>query len=280
MKRLPTHQSGFTLAELLVALLIVGAITAASFNFYKAEHNNMIVQENVSDMQTSLRSSLDEIVRTTRNAGANLPSGISPILVTNTNPDTLEIRYAAMGCNATVGDHTQKQQANPIFVDKGSDLSCYTVGDKLFLWHTTLGFGEYFVVTKLSTNKGTGWEEIHHGLADLSVDPVFGDVIVKMQAHKYFIDQSNKDHPRLMRSINGEPAQIYADNITDFQARFVLTNGDSVQALAASDTVATALLSMFAHTELVDAEAVKFGNDGRRTRHLGTEVVLRNNRFK
>ena len=280
MKRILAHQTGFTLVELLVTLLIVGAITAASFNFYKNEHNNMIVQENVSDMQTSLRSSLDEITRTARNAGANLPDGISPISVSNTNPDTLEIRFAAMGCNVLVGDHTQKQNANPIHVEKGSDLSCFKDGDNIYLWHPTLGYGEYFIVTKTATNSGSGWEEVHHKLNDLSVDPSVGDILVSMQEFKYFIDNADVDHPRLMRSVLGGEPQIYADNISDFQVQFVLTKGDTVSVLAANDTVATALLSMAAHTEMVDVEAVKFGNDGRRKRQLATEVVLRNNRFR
>ena len=45
------NQSGFTLVEILIALLLATFVTMAAFRFYIAEHNNMIVQTNISDMQ-------------------------------------------------------------------------------------------------------------------------------------------------------------------------------------------------------------------------------------
>ncbi len=273
------NELGFTLIEALVAILLTGIVGAAAFEFFVIGHNNMLVQENVSDMQQNVRAGTDEIVRQLKNAGANLPKGIQPIYATNTNPDTLEIRYAAMGGSVEVGDHTQKKQANPIHVATTADLSQFQEGQQAYIWHANLNTGEWFTITKLATNNGVGWQEIHHGLSDLLNDPLPGDLIIALQQMRYYINRADTAHPTLMRIMNGSPAQIYADNIDDLQCSFRLSDGSTVQSISINDTVYVAGISLSSHTEQVDAEAAKFGHDGRRHRALATQVLLRNNRY-
>jgi prepilin-type N-terminal cleavage/methylation domain-containing protein len=64
--------AGFTLVELLIAVGITGAIAAAGFNFYASMHNSTLSQQDISDMQQTSRSCLDEITNTLRMGGYKL----------------------------------------------------------------------------------------------------------------------------------------------------------------------------------------------------------------
>ncbi len=68
------NSRGFTVIELLIALLITGIIAAAGFQFYIQMHNSALTQEEISDMQQSSRASLDEISKSLRMAGFKIGS--------------------------------------------------------------------------------------------------------------------------------------------------------------------------------------------------------------
>lgn len=70
-------QTGFSLLELLIALLITGAIAAAAFQFYVTMNQNVITQQEISEMQQISRSCLQEISKTVRMAGYMLQQ-VSP----------------------------------------------------------------------------------------------------------------------------------------------------------------------------------------------------------
>ncbi|MEW6051831.1 MAG: prepilin-type N-terminal cleavage/methylation domain-containing protein [Candidatus Zixiibacteriota bacterium] len=273
------NQHGLTLVELIIALGLGALVSVAAFEFYASQHNHMLVQENISDMQQSVRASVDEIIHNLRNAGANIPRAIGPIVSIDANPDTLEVRFASFGGSIDIGEHTQKAQANPIHVATGTNLSAYQAGDLVYFWHESQKQGEWFTVTKVSTNNGSGWEEVYHQGQDLLFDPVPGDKVIRMQQVRYFIDNSDTTHPRLMRSDNGGVPQIFADNIYDLQLQYMLSSRDTVQAVGPSDTVYVAHITVDALTEDSDFEATRVGHEGRRRRSLSTQVVLRNNRF-
>lgn len=68
-------QRGFTLIEILVAILLSSVIAASGFDFYKSMHGVTSSQEEVTEMQQNTRASIDEISRTLRMAGYKLPAG-------------------------------------------------------------------------------------------------------------------------------------------------------------------------------------------------------------
>lgn len=70
-------QAGFSLIELLIAVLITGVIAAAAFQFYITMNQNVITQQEISDMQQISRSCLQEISKTLRMAGYML-STVAP----------------------------------------------------------------------------------------------------------------------------------------------------------------------------------------------------------
>ena len=66
------HSAGYTIMELLVALVLTGIVAAAGFSFYVSMHNSALTQEDISNMQHTARSSLQEIAKTLRMAGYEL----------------------------------------------------------------------------------------------------------------------------------------------------------------------------------------------------------------
>jgi type IV pilus assembly protein PilW len=88
-----SRQGGATLIELLIALVLTGIITAAVMQTYVTQHENYLVQDDVTVMQQSSRACIDEMTRQIRMAGHHLPLGLDPIVAANTDPDTITITY-------------------------------------------------------------------------------------------------------------------------------------------------------------------------------------------
>ncbi len=73
MKRISVT-SGYTILEMLVAISLTALLAAGGFEFYVKMHNQSIAQEEISYMQHSCRTSLQEITKTLRMAGYKIPS--------------------------------------------------------------------------------------------------------------------------------------------------------------------------------------------------------------
>ena len=273
-RQLLRQESGMTIIELLIAAVLSAIVTGAALDFYVTQHENWITQENVSEMQQSLRVSAEELSSKLRNAGASLPEGLTGLTGKNTNPDTITIRYNSAPVSLSVGDHTQKRQANPIHVMRFSDLSGFAVGDRAYIYRPPSGPGEWFTITHLSDNAGTGWKEVHHGGQDLINDPMSGDVILKLSQVRYWIDRTTDIlHPRFMREINGT-AQVYADEVYDLQATYLKSDGTTVTQPALGDTIVSVDYTMAAHT--VKRTIKIAGAAGRLTRQTNSHIMLRN----
>lgn len=66
------NRRGFTVLEVLIAALLLGIISTAAFRFYARMHTQSNVQETISEMQTLVRASMQEVVSTLRTAGFKL----------------------------------------------------------------------------------------------------------------------------------------------------------------------------------------------------------------
>ncbi|UCE24737.1 MAG: prepilin-type N-terminal cleavage/methylation domain-containing protein [Candidatus Zixiibacteriota bacterium] len=87
---------GFTLIELLIALLITAVLAAAAFQFYITMQQQVVTQQDISDMQQVSRSCLQEIGKAVRMAGYmahTLPPGT---LAYEISGDSLTVN---MGCD-------------------------------------------------------------------------------------------------------------------------------------------------------------------------------------
>lgn len=273
-RQLLKQESGMTIVELLIAAVLSAIVAGGALDFYVAQHESWITQENVSEMQQSLRVSAEELSSKLRNAGASLPEGLTGLRASNTNPDTIAVRFNASPTSLTVGDPTSKRQAVPVHVLRYSDLGGFTVGERVYIYRPPNGPGEWFTVTRLADNAGTGWKEVHHQGQDLINDPETGDVILKLCEVRYWIDRTTDSlHPRLMRQVNGD-AQIYADEICDLQGRYVCSDGTIVDQPVAGDTIVAVDFSLAAQT--VKRTLKLAGTAGRLIRQTNSHVLLRN----
>ena len=85
---------GLTLIEVLIGLLLTGAVATFGFNYYRSQHEVYLAQTDISDRQGSLRSALTELSRQVRMAGYLVPGGDK--LRYSPGYDTLEIYLANM----------------------------------------------------------------------------------------------------------------------------------------------------------------------------------------
>jgi len=67
-------QRGVSLVELLIAVTLTVLIGAVMLEFYISQHNQYLVQEDISDMQQNARVAMDEITKNVRKAGYGLVS--------------------------------------------------------------------------------------------------------------------------------------------------------------------------------------------------------------
>ncbi|MBI2877302.1 MAG: prepilin-type N-terminal cleavage/methylation domain-containing protein [Candidatus Tectomicrobia bacterium] len=99
------HQAGFTMIELLIALVLASLVIGAAFNVFISQEKVYAVQDQVLELEQNLRAGMDLLVREIRMAGFGQPSwttintstGINyTIQVTDggSSPDTLNL----VGC--------------------------------------------------------------------------------------------------------------------------------------------------------------------------------------
>lgn len=67
--RSTTHMRGFTLVELLVAMVIATIVLAAIYGSYLVQQNHYLAQSQVTEMQQNIRAAMDLISRDIRMAG-------------------------------------------------------------------------------------------------------------------------------------------------------------------------------------------------------------------
>lgn len=65
-------QKGVSLVELLIAVTLTILMGAALVEFYLCQHNQLLLQEESSDMQQNIRIALEEITKNIRKAGYGL----------------------------------------------------------------------------------------------------------------------------------------------------------------------------------------------------------------
>jgi type IV pilus assembly protein PilW len=79
-----SKSNGFTLVELLVAMVITGIVSAAIFSTFLSQQKSYLIQEQVAEMQQNLRAAMNMTVRDIRMAGYS--QGVPGFGITDIRP--------------------------------------------------------------------------------------------------------------------------------------------------------------------------------------------------
>jgi prepilin-type N-terminal cleavage/methylation domain-containing protein len=266
--------AGFTLVEMVVATAILGMLVAAAMSLYQNQHKQWLIQEQIAEMQQSVRVSMDEVAWNMRMAGCGqFPLSLDPIKSTDANPDSLYLRENVNDCGMCIGKDVQSNT-----IHTRDDVGCFKPGTRAYIWDDA-GQSEWFTVDRVDTNFGMGWYEVHStvnldNIYDLADNPK----LIVITEHKYYIDQTtDAAHPALMRVINGLPAQVFAENVDDFQVVYFMKDGSTTSAPGSLYDVRAIQIELQARTERQDRDWTddEYG-DGYRRRTLVSRIDVRN----
>jgi type II secretory pathway pseudopilin PulG len=267
MKSCNNKSAGFTVVELIIALLIAVVIASAAMAIYVTQHKQLIVRDQATDMQADLRSAAAELASKVRLAGYKVPDGLSPLEARNTNPDTITITYDGGGLKDVRVEHTMPQPSSGLRCD-GHDISGLHENDRAYIWDPFAKTGEFFLVTDVLLAEAT----IQHNTLPLSRCYPAGSQVIKMKQFKYYLDNTDPDRPSLMMWTPQTGAQVYAENITDLNFRYVLSSGATVDVPIMPDMVREVIIEIDGRVDRAD-DGLVIDCEARR---LETRVLARN----
>jgi len=265
-------QQGTSFLEVMIALAIMGVITTAIFKLYVTSHKNYIVQDEVQFTQQNARATIDELARQIRMAGYDLPLGMSAIVSSNTDPDTIVINYRSNNCETYLSDSMSSATSD---IECATDVSCFRDGQWIFIFEPDSGGGEWFEISQVQTAS----KQIQHSTMALSKKYNKDAILISLNQVKFFIDKTaDPDYPTLMIELKGQAPQIYADNIIDLQFQYRMKNGILLDSLVLADDLREVLISVTGRSLNEDVDFDNFGvtDDSYRYRTFGTSVFLRN----
>lgn len=252
--------------EFLIALMLAGIVTTGAFALYNVQQKQWSVQDQVTDMQSSIRAAAEELTTKIRMAGYKVPDIIAPVLGSNTNPDTIVVVYDSEDLANVQLEHAMPQPAADLLCD-GHDLTGLNNGDQALIYDANAGTGEFFEATGVQYVSSI----IQHA-TPLSRAYPLGSKIMKLNRYKYYIDQSSVDHPNLMVRLGNNTPQIFAENITNLNFVYVLSSGHALDVPTTPALVREIRFSITGRTDRVDNEF----QTPYRARTLDTRVKVRN----
>lgn len=265
--RIAGSDFGFTVVEFLIAILLASIVTGSALSVYLTQHKQLLVQDEVSDMQANIRAAMMELTNSIRMAGYKVPDQVPAIIASNTNPDTIVILFDTDELQDCQIEWPMPQPSAELRAD-GHDLTGLYDDDWAFIYDPNTKTGEFFLVTHVQYASS----HIQHNTMPLSKAYPAGSKIMKLNRYKFYIDQSDANHPNLMIQVAGRAPEIYAENITNLNFQYILSNGSVVDVPASPFMIREVAV-------LVDARNNKPDNEFQtpyRTRSLNTRVKVRN----
>jgi len=216
------RDSGFTLLEVIIALLVASVIISVAFELFLTQHNQLLVQEDVSEIQGNARAAAELLAEEIRKTGYLLPGIVTSIEAANSNPDTLIVKYATSKlAGVFLGQPILTGTDNLLCT--GNPLTNLVAGDWVFIYDSVANCGEYFVVTNVNYYSNI----IYHDLNPLGNVYPAGSLLYAIARNKFFIDRSNNANPNLMIERLGQSPEIYAENIEHLDFEYYLEDGTS-----------------------------------------------------
>lgn len=245
-----TQCRGTTLVEILVALAITGVVTMAMMKLYVAQHENYLLQDDVTTTQQNARASIDELSRHIRMAGNELPAVLPALSASDCNPDTITINYMTSGCESALASPMPLPSSE--LKCKG-DISCFVDGQWAFIYEPDSGGGEWFEISHVQA------DALHIQHNTMSLSKVYGAdaVLLGVTQVKFFVDNTtDPSSPNLMVQYIGQSPQVYAEKIVDLQFRYRLANNAIVDAPASVSDVREVIMEIVAEGDRENPFAV------------------------
>jgi Tfp pilus assembly protein PilV len=257
-------QTGVTLVEALIALLLTGVVSLAIFKAYITQHQHYVAQDDITNVQQNARAGLDEMTRQIRMAGFQLPTGLNPLRVANANPDSLVAIYRSDTCQGVLSATMATAAADMICT---GSVGCFVVGQLAYIFEPDSGGGEFFTIA--GVNAGT--KAISHVALTRSYRK--DAIILIVSWVQYYIDRSNAAHPNLICRTPSAGAQVFAEDVSDLQFRFQLNNGTIVDIPPLIEDVRAVIVAVTGRSRSQDPYS---GGDHYRYRTYTSSVNVRN----
>ena len=270
LREIQRCEKGTTLVEMLVVLLVLSILTTAMFRFFVVHGRLSHIEEEVGFMQKNVRSAMEVIKRDVMSAGAGVPlgRGIGPLVPADGfggGPDSLVI-VANFDYQYTTLYHDE----GPDQTQHVMDATGFYVGGLLYI--EDFNGGEFHTITAI--NLDTPKEDEIITAQPLSRAFYMDDTIVSPIARVgYAVNWSDRDHPKLMRTLRGRGTKVLSENVEDLQFSFILADGSETPEPADITQVRMVKIKMTGRTDKEDCE---FSGDGYRRRTLESEVKPRN----
>lgn len=261
------NAGGFSLVEVLIALILTGVVTTALFGTYINQHKSYIVQDDITTIQQSARISIDELTRQIRMAGFELPFGLEFMEAANSDPDTITITYKDGTCDTYLAEAMPQPSAE---LKCATDVSCFRDDQWVYIFEPDSG-GEFFQITHAQT----GSNHIQHNTMTLSRTYGADAILLSVIRVQYYIDHTtDPTHPNLMVKLIGQQPQVYAENISDLQFRYLLKDGSTVDVPTSASDIRQVLIAVTGRSNTPEVDDQ--GESNYRSRTYSSAVSLRN----
>lgn len=274
-----TKKTGATLIELLIALVLSSILVAAFYRTFIDQQKTYTVQEQVADMQQSVRVGIDQVTRQIRMAGYGLGetilasfgvtdiNGFTNIFTPGNNvnnignnDDSITIIIAVEVAKLT---ETVAQGSSVLKVSNGEDFN----SDKQK--YLCLNGVNNYLVQSVSGNTITLATPLSEG--HLIDEPIF---LIKAVTYKLTSDTTNPNIPVLVKNDNtGDGDQVIAENIEDLQFRYTLADGSVTDSPANPEDIRIVCANIKARTKMADTQSSSVGY---RRRELTSVIKVRN----
>lgn len=258
--------AGLSFLEIMIALGITSFVTAAVFRLYVTQHHHYISQDRITEVQQNARASIDQLARTIRMAGFDVPSSLAPLQAYNTNSDTIVLCYRDNNCGAATSIN-MANGAVPIVC--ASAINCFTAGEWVYIYHPDSGGGEWFQISSIDPVTNT----VFHVSDALSKGYSKDAMVISMEEIKFFVDTTTiPGTASLMVQNRGQAPIVFADNIVDLQFRYKMKNGMTLDVPPLVDNVREVLITLTGRSINANPDDV----NPYKFRTFNTAVSLRN----
>lgn len=273
---IPKENNGFSLLELLIALVIAGILLAAFYRTFIGGQKIYTVQEEVADAQQYVRVSTDQMARKIRMAGSggNILSsfvninGFTDIITPANNANNVGTNDDAI--TILVADQVSKLTSDAA---KGTSQITLSNASSNFnngaMNNLCLNGENNYVVQSVSGNTVTF-------APTLAEDHRMNEIVYLVKAITYKLqwDATDGTMPVLVEDEHtGLGSQVIAENVEKLQFRYTLSDGTVTDSPANPADIRMVKIDITARTKMRDPQ---LPGDGYRRRELNSFVNVRN----